>query len=111
MVILTTVSRTPAGWHSITLMSLIRGEGIARVARATCSCACRWRVVAAEHSGAGDGPQKIAAFHGHVQGLWQNFQYSIARNFKIVPETETRRELFYLVRRGTIQRSGAFPVF
>jgi len=37
---LTTVSRTPAGWDSITPMSLMRGAGRARVARATASCAC-----------------------------------------------------------------------
>src|ERR1035437_7985957 len=44
--ILTTVSRTPAGWHSITLTSLIFGMGMARVARAACSCAIASRGLA-----------------------------------------------------------------
>src|ERR1035437_1830456 len=39
VVILTTVRRTPAGAHSITLTSLMRGTGIPRVARAAWSCA------------------------------------------------------------------------
>src|SRR5277367_2340248 len=41
VVILTTVSRVPAGSHSITLISLMRGVAMPRVARATCSCDCK----------------------------------------------------------------------
>src|ERR1017187_1048115 len=46
VVILTTVSRTPAGAHSITLMSLIFGMDIPRVALAACSWACSRRGLA-----------------------------------------------------------------
>ena len=46
MVILTTVRRTPCGSHSITLMSLMRGMGMARVARSVCASAKVKREVA-----------------------------------------------------------------
>ena len=39
MVTLTTVWRVPLGWHSMTLMSLILGEGTPRIARLTWSWA------------------------------------------------------------------------
>ena len=65
MVILTTVRRTPCGWHSMTLMSLIRGAGMAARGAAACSSASSEARSEGERARAGNGLEKTTAFDGH----------------------------------------------